>query len=208
MRIGSILLLSPFLVFDTGTWGQGEVVTDWSGEIEYAVSAVEAPADRWDFLPQSLTLQTDGSHFRMIESGTDFERIWLVNGEDVHILFHFLGHAVELLESCPTGNITSSFPTTNEQHVVAGHTTQLVQCVTGPALEAQDLGSAPCIWPTARMPLECTLADGKARYQITAISVRSIPRKQWKRRHFDLPSGYEPVDRPTLSTLISSMPRE
>ena len=173
----------------------------------YTVQAKNTDIQGLDYLPEQVILETNGQAFRILEMGTDFERIWLLNDHEGHVLFHFLGHAVELLEPCPlsTPPILSSRAGTKE---VAGVSGIITRRATGWAIESEALGLAPCSWPTAWIPLQCTIQDGQASYDLIAETVTNKPKKQWPRRHFQIPDGYEPVDRLTLSTLISSIPIE
>jgi hypothetical protein len=91
---------------------------------------------------------------------------------------------------------------------VAGMTGIITRRSTGWAVESETWGQAPCGWPTAWIPLQCTMQDGQATYDLVAQSIIEKSKKQWPRKHFDLPEGYEPVDRLTLSTLISSISSE
>ena len=180
----------------------------WSGTIVYNVQAeTNIQPQGLDYLPQQVILETNGQQFRIVEKGTDFERIWLMDEEESHVLFHFLGHAVELLEPCPQARplILTDRGGTRE---VAGMTGIITRRSTGWAVESETLGQAPCGWPTAWIPLQCTMQDGQATYDLVAQSIIEKSKKQWPRKHFDLPEGYEPVDRLTLSTLISSISSE
>lgn len=186
----------------------GSLRAQWSGTVVYNVQTESnfQPLGL-DYLPLQVVLETNGQQFRILETGTDFERIWLMNEEESHVLFHFLGHAVELLEPCPQARplILSGRGGTRE---VAGMTGIITRRSTGWAVESETLGQAPCGWPTAWIPLQCTVQDGQATYELVAQSIIEKSKKQWARKHFDLPDGYEPVDRFTLSTLISSISSE
>ncbi len=180
----------------------------WSGTVVYNVQTENNIDQRGlDYLPQQVVLETNGRQFRILETGTDFERIWLLDGQEGHVLFHFLGHAVELLEPCPQYRplIVSDRGGTKE---VCGLTGIITRRSTGYAVESEMLGQAPCSWPTAWVPLQCTIKDGQASYELIAQKVTEKQKKQWPRKHFDMPKGYEPVDRLTLSTLISSIPSD
>ena len=203
-RTLSSLLLVSFIGISLGAQSQKEAAIRWSGTITYAAEATDVSPDGLDYLPTHVILETDGENFRIVETGTDFERIWLIHDEEAHVLFHFLGHAVELLEICP-----NSRPVFVENRggmkEIAGMSGALCRRATGWAVEAKDLGAAPCLWPTASIPLQCTIEDGTAHYTLTAQTISAVSRKDWPRKHFDMPDGYEPVDRITLSTLISSI---
>ena len=197
-----------FLVVTTSLIFTASLNAQWSGTVVYAVQTEsDFQPKGLDYLPQQVVLETNGQQFRILETGTDFERVWLMDEDEAHVLFHFLGHAVELLEPCPNVQplILAGRGGTRD---VAGITGIITRRSTGWAVESEQLGTAPCGWPTAWIPLQCTIEDGQARYELVAQSVVDLPKKQWPRKHFDLPEGYEPVDRFTLSTLISSIPSE
>lgn len=149
----------------------------WSGEAIFDVNPVEASESQWDYIPHTITYQTDGEHWRVLEQGTSFERIWIGNhgASDYHILFHFLGHAIELEEPCPPGRTA-----------------------------ALEWGAVPCPWSDASSE-EIRVKDGPVQYALLQRSVRSIPHAGWSRNHFDLPSGYEPIDKPGLAALLQSL---
>ena len=73
----------------------------WSGRVIYDVQPMNTVASEWDYLPQTITYETNGEAWRVTEQGTSFERIWIgaFDALEFSVLFHFLGHAVELLES-------------------------------------------------------------------------------------------------------------
>ena len=157
---------------------------NWSGRIEYVVSPGDLEATRWDYLPQTITYETDGTHWRIDERGTSFERIWLgQHGASTYrVLFHFLGHAVELLETCPSTERSDS----------------------------RDFKEkiAPCPWQSeARHVLkeQMTLTDGPARYTIEQSQMQSMVRRYWPKGHFDLPEGYEATDKIGLAGLLSRL---
>ncbi len=151
----------------------------WSGQIVYKVESLNAEASAWDYLPQTITYETNGEAWKIIEQGTSFERIWLGNfeDEDYYILFHFLGHAIELLESCPS----------------------IDESAAGKLFDSP----APCPWSLPALPESCVLSDGPASFQITAIQKLDIPAKNWERKSFQLPKGYEPMDRMSLAALLT-----
>jgi len=164
--------------------------SNWSGSVEYVVSPGDTEPTSWDYLPQSITYQTDGVHWRIDERGTSFERIWLGQhgATTYHVLFHFLGHAVELLETCPTLTRVESMDVKGKP--------------------------APCPWQSeAHLILEeeMTLTDGPAEYTIEQTQKQSMVSRYWPRGHFDLPKGYEPMDKIGLAALLSrldSSPKE
>jgi hypothetical protein len=203
-RTLSSFLLISFIGISLGAWSQKEAAIRWSGTITYAAEANNVPPEGLDYLPTNVVLETDGKNFRIVETGTDFERIWLINDDEAHVLFHFLGHAVELLEICPSSRPVS-VESRGGMKEIAGMKGALCRRATGWAVEAETLGAAPCLWPTAWIPLQCTIEDGAAHYTLTAQTIAAVNRKDWPRKHFDIPPGYEPVDRITLSTLISSI---
>ena len=49
------------------------------------------------------------------------------------------------------------------------------------------------------------LAENPVRYELNEQSKRAVKRSSWDRKHFDLPNGYEPIDKPGLAALIQSM---
>jgi len=175
----------------------------WSGTITYDVQALNNEASDWDYLPQTISYHTngqawkivergtsferiwmgnlDGENFQIVERGTSFERIWMGNldGENFHVLFHFLGHAVELLEPCP--------PASDDPN--------------GEWYEA----AAPCPWPVGALPKSCTLRDGPATYRIAVREKVDRAVKDWKKSFFELPQEYEPMDRLSLAALMSSL---
>lgn len=158
--------------------------SDWSGSVEYRVNPGNSEQTSWDYLPQTITYHTDGVHWRIDERGTSFERIWLGQHDATtyHVLFHFLGHAVELLETCPTQTRTESMD-------VKGN-------------------PAPCPWQSeSRLMLEeeMTLTDGPVQYTIEQTQKQTMVRRYWPRGHFDLPEGYEPMDKMGLAALLSRL---
>jgi hypothetical protein len=198
-RLLTLLLVLPVLF-------SGTLFAQWSGTVVYSVHGkTNKETQKRDYLPEQVVLETNGNAFRILETGTDFERIWLLDDHEGHVLFHFLGHAVELLEPCPQSRplILSSRAGTRE---IAGIRGDLTRRATGWAVESEILGLAPCGWPTAWIPLQCTIQDGQASYELIAETVTEMPKKKWPRKHFQIPEGYEPVDRLTLSTMISSIP--
>jgi hypothetical protein len=153
----------------------------WSGTITYDVQALNNEASDWDYLPQTISYHTNGKAWKIVERGTSFERIWIGNldSENFHVLFHFLGHAVELLEPCP--------PASDDPN--------------GEWYEA----AAPCPWPVGSLPKSCTLRDGPATYRIAVREKVDRAVKDWKRSFFELPQEYEPMDRLALAALMSSL---
>ena len=153
----------------------------WSGTITYDVQALNNEASDWDYLPQTISYHTNGQAWKIVERGTSFERIWMGNlgGENFHVLFHFLGHAVELLEPCPPASDDSK----------------------GEWYEA----AAPCPWPVGALPKSCTLRDGPATYRIAVREKVDRAVKDWKQSFFELPQEYEPMDRLSLAALMSSL---
>ncbi|MDA8606723.1 hypothetical protein N9L13_06795 [Flavobacteriales bacterium] len=153
----------------------------WSGTITYDVQALNNEASDWDYLPQTISYHTNGQAWKIVERGTSFERIWMGNldGENFHVLFHFLGHAVELLEPCPPASDDSK----------------------GEWYEA----AAPCPWPVSALPKSCTLRDGPATYRIAVREKVDRAVKDWKQSFFELPQEYEPMDRLSLAALMSSL---
>ena len=91
-----------FLVVTTSLIFTASLNAQWSGTVVYAVQTEnDFQPKGLDYLPQQVILETNGQQFRILETGTDFERVWLMDEDEAHVLFHFLGHAVELLEPCP-----------------------------------------------------------------------------------------------------------
>jgi len=159
-------------------------LSEWSGSIEYAVSPGEMERSTWDYLPQTITYQTDGTHWRIHERGTSFERIWLGQhgATSFHVLFHFLGHAVELLESCPTMTHSDSFDFKGIP--------------------------APCPWQSGTLTVleeEMTVTDGPARYTMVQTQQQAVVKRNWPKGHFDLPEGYEPMDKMSLAALLARL---
>lgn len=153
----------------------------WSGKVIYDVQPMNAVASEWDYLPQTITYETNGDAWRITEQGTSFERIWIgeFDAPEFSVLFHFLGHAVELLEFCLKGE-------------------------PGNAGEWYD-APAPCAWPVKFLPKSCVLADGPASYRIVSRERIEMPIRSWSGNAFELPKGYEPMDRLSLSALLSSL---
>jgi hypothetical protein len=153
----------------------------WSGTITYDVQALNNEASDWDYLPQTISYHTNGQAWKIVERGTSFERIWMGNldDENFHVLFHFLGHAVELLEPCP--------PASDDPN--------------GEWYEA----AAPCPWPVIALPKSCTLRDGPATYRIAVREKVDRAVKDWKQSFFERPQEYEPMDRLSLAALMSSL---
>lgn len=153
----------------------------WSGTITYDVQALNNEASDWDYLPQTISYHTNGKAWKIVEQGTSFERIWMGNldEEKFHVLFHFLGHAVELLEPCPAAS-------------------------DDPNGEWYD-AAAPCPWALLALPKSCTLRDGPATYRIAVREKVDRAAKDWKRTFFELPEEYEPMDRLSLAALMSSL---
>ena len=138
----------------------------WSGKVIYDVTPLNVEASEWDYLPHTMTYETNGKAWKITEKGTSFERIWMGTFErlDYHVIFNFLGHAVELIEQCPT-------TTPN---------------VSGQWYEHD----APCSWAIAALPKSCTLKDGPSLYQINVREKADIPDRKWDRKAFELPAGY------------------
>lgn len=152
----------------------------WSGEVVFDVDPRLANESQWDYLPHTVTYETNGEAWRILEQGTSFERIWL--GEHSapthHILFHFLGHAVELEEDCKNTRIAQF-----------------------------DWGPAPCPWNVDAGGTVLFVSDGPVRYDLKEQTKRAVKRSEWDRRHFELPNGYEPIDKPGLAALLQSLGR-
>jgi hypothetical protein len=155
----------------------------WSGKIIYDVQPMNSAASEWDYLPQTITYETNGKDWRITEQGTSFERIWIgeFDAAEFSVLFHFLGHAVELLEPCP-----------NE--VLDGE---------GQWFDAP----APCAWSLRALPKSCILRDGPASFRILVHERTDVPIRNWEKNTFVLPEGYEPMDRMSLSALLTSLTR-
>lgn len=153
--------------------------TPWSGMVEFAVEPLAVEAGDWDYIPQTVTYETNGKDWRILERGTSFERIWIGRhgAPEYHILFHFLGHAVELLEACESGDV----------------------------LEARDWGVPPCPWTKALPSGELEIQDGPARYALRLESVTAAKPTWWDRGHFAMPPGYEPMDKLGLAALMQSL---
>lgn len=152
----------------------------WTGEVIFDVTPGQADQGQWDYIPHTVTYQTDGQAWRILEQGTSFERIWLgAHGAPTHhILFHFLGHAVELEERC-----------------------------TGEPIAQFEWGPVPCPWSIDASRSLLFVNDGPVRYELKERSVRAVRRSEWDRKHFGLPRGYEPIDKPGLAALLQSLGR-
>ena len=150
----------------------------WSGEVIFDVTPRQATESQWDYLPQTVTYETNGEAWRILEQGTSFERVWIgEHGAPTHhILFHFLGHAVELKERCASESIAQF-----------------------------DWGPAPCPWIVEAENAVLFVSDGPVRYELNERSKRTVKRSNWDRKHFELPNGHEPIDKPGLAALIQSM---
>ena len=182
-------IFSSLMLCASGLWSQSHAA--WSGRVQYHVEPAqlasgmksEMQSEQWDYLPQEVTWETDGTRWRLIEKGTSFERLWYgqFEAQTYHVLFHFLSHAVELLEPCPP-SISASRNS-----------------------DGLSLGLAPCAWPAHSLPVEIELTDGPATYRLVLDKHEAIASSQWKRNHFRLPSGYEPVDKLTLAALLSRL---
>ena len=163
----------------------------WSGRVQYrAVPSAQAvpetspgAMEKWDYLPKQVVWETNGGHWRLVEKGTSFERLWYgqFDSNTYHVLFHFLGHAVELLETCPPPLAKTDHP------------------------ESFDLGLAPCAWSVGALPREIELTDGPAAYRLIMESQETIAPSEWEEDHFTMPLGYEPVDKMTLAALLSRL---
>lgn len=153
----------------------------WSGRVIYDVQPMNTVASEWDYLPQTITYETNGEAWRITEQGTSFERIWIgvFDALEFSVLFHFLGHAVELLESCSSGEPSNA----------------------GTWYDAP----APCAWPVKSLPKSCILSDGPASFRISSRERIEMPIRSWSEDAFELPEGYEPMDRLSLSALLSSL---
>ena len=152
----------------------------WSGAVIFDVTPRQATESQWDYLPHTVTYETNGEAWRILEQGTSFERVWIgEHGTPTHhILFHFLGHAVELEERC-----------------------------TGEPIAQFDWGPAPCPWNVDEERAVLFVSDGPVRYELNEQSKRAMNRSNWDRKHFDLPNGYEPIDKPGLAALLQSLGR-
>ncbi|MAI22473.1 MAG: hypothetical protein CL828_00290 [Crocinitomicaceae bacterium] len=152
--------------------------SDWSGEVVFDVNPLHTSKSQWDYIPHTIIYQTNGERWRVLEQGTSFERVWI--GEHAapehHILFHFLGHAVELESSC-SAKRTPQFK----------------------------WGLAPCPWSTDALGEKLFVQDGPVQYALTERSLHTVKHSDWDRKHFHLPGGYEPMDKPGLSALLQSL---
>ena len=172
----SRLFLYLMLVGPLAAGAQGA----WSGEVVFEVTPRQANESQWDYLPHTVTYETNGEAWRILEQGTSFERVWLgEHGAATHrILFHFLGHAVELEERC-----------------------------AGEPIAQFDWGPAPCPWNFDAGSAVLFVSDGPVRYELNELTKRAVKRSEWTRKHFDLPSGYEPIDKPGLAALLHTLHR-
>ena len=161
---------------NTLAFGQSE----WSGTAEFTVEAEDVKAGDWDYIPQSVQYETDGVHWRILEQGTSFERIWMGrHGADrYHILFHFLGNAVELEERCAPE-----------------------------VAEALPWGMPPCPWAEGASAGQVAVTDGPVQYTLVLVASRTAHPNSWSRKHFDLPHGYEPIDKIGLAALLQRLNR-
>ncbi len=149
----------------------------WSGEVIFDVNPMHVRAGQWDYIPHTITYKTDGKDWCIQEEGTSFERIWFGEHEAkaYRILFHFLGHAVELDEACGSKE-TAVF----------------------------NWGAIPCPW-IADAHLGLMVEDGPVSYILEERSSRSVKRSEWRSKDFDKPKGYEPIDRAGLAALLQSL---
>lgn len=157
--------------------------TPWSGVVEFAVEPIAMEDGDWDYIPQTVTYETNGADWRILERGTSFERIWLGRhgAAEYHILFHFLGHAVELLEGCPPAD---------------GNTNDW---------QGTEWGVPPCPWLAAVQAGALHINDGPARYALRLESMTEAKPTWWDRRHFAMPPGYEPMEKFGLAALMQSL---
>ena len=51
------------------------------------------------------------------------------------------------------------------------------------------------------------VSDGPVRYELNEQSKRTVKCSNWDRKHFELPNGYEPIDKPGLAALLQSLGR-
>lgn len=170
------LLVIAFTACCTLMLGQSQ----WSGTAEFTVEAEDVKPGDWDYIPQSVQYDTDGVHWRIVEQGTSFERVWIgEHGADrYHILFHFLGNAVELQEDCaPVG--VKSLP----------------------------WGPPPCPWAQGASAERVAVNDGPVRYALVLTDIREERPSSWGRKHFDLPPGYLPIDKMGLAALLQRLSR-
>lgn len=154
----------------------------WSGRIAYRVEPLTETPEHWDYLPRTVVYETNGQEWRIAEEGTSFERIWLGahDADAYYVLFHFLGHAVELLEPCP----------------MSGTSTE-----TGDPTHPQ----APCPWIVPELGERMVLNDGPARYELVQANREVVDASNWPSAHFEVVSGYEPMDKMGLAALLSRL---
>ena len=46
----------------------------WSGEVVFDVTPRQASESQWDYLPHTVTFETNGEAWRILEQGTSFEQ--------------------------------------------------------------------------------------------------------------------------------------
>lgn len=172
-------LTVALLLISWGISANAQSNASWSGSAHYAVTPLVQDSTDWDYLPLELDFETNGNEWKISERGTSFERNWYgqFGSENYRVFFHFLGHAVELLEPCQ-----------NESNDTVIH--------------AEDLGRAPCCWGIAQLPLQIELQDGPARYTINLTNHEAIRSDKWPENHFEFPDGYEPMEREDLAALL------
>lgn len=171
-----LLLVIAFTASCTLMLGQSK----WSGTAEFTVEAEDVKPGDWDYIPQSVQYETDGVRWRIVEQGTSFERVWIGEhgAESFHILFHFLGNAVELREGCAPVSV-----------------------------EPLPWGIPPCPWAQGASAEQVAVADGPVRYTLALVKSRPERPGSWSRNHFDLPPGYEPIDKMGLAALLQRLSR-
>lgn len=150
----------------------------WSGTAEFTVEPLNVNASDWDYIPQSVVYETDGKNWRIVERGTSFERVWIGQhtADRYHILFHFLGNAVELEATCEAGVVRST-----------------------------TWGIPPCPWADAATEDRVVITDGPVQYALERSSSTAAKPTWWDRGHFDIPPGYEPIDKPGLAALLHTI---
>jgi hypothetical protein len=150
----------------------------FGGTILYSVEPLDVPDSRSAHVPTEVELSTNGTDFRVVERGSDFERVWVQQAGEARVHFHFLGHAISLAVPCE--------PPTAQELV----TDEL-------------LGSGPCFWPGSFMPITWVHSEDGMTYRLQLERV--TPVDALPEGTFEHPTDHVLMARETLSTLVSSV---
>ena len=151
----------------------------WSGEVIFDVTPRQATESQWDYLPQTVTYETNGEAWRILEQGTSFERVWIGS------------MARPPTTSC---SISSAMPWNSRNAAQAN-----------PSRNSN--GDRPHAHGTLMLEVLLFVNDGPVRYELKEQSKRAVKCSNWDRKHFELPNGYEPIDKPGLAALLQSLGR-